>query len=143
MRARTTKAVVAGDHGPAFTNIDVLEDVKAEGPGVAVRAAIALLVFHADGLAGILDNNQIVLLRNRHDRTHIGGDVDHVGGNDCAGITRDLSFDILWTDCQALADIDQNGHRPDHGGGGSSDHPGEGRDQHFGHPGRCRLPQAH
>ena len=78
---RSATGVAARDDGPALAAGDVLVVVEAEGPGIAQAAQPPALVAAADGLAGVLDHEQLVLARDAHDRLHVGGQAPHVHGD--------------------------------------------------------------
>ncbi len=70
------------DEQPAFAAAEVLRVVQAEGADVADGPDLAALVLRAVGLAGILDHEELVLLRDGQDRVHVGGQPLDVHGDD-------------------------------------------------------------
>ena len=69
-------------------------------------AELAALVAAADALAGILDDEQIVAPRDRHDRIHVAGGAPHMNRHDGPRARADRRLDRLGIDGYRFVDVD-------------------------------------
>jgi len=107
------------DQCPALTATNVLVLVEAKDANVAHRPGGLPPIGHADCLAGILNDEQIVLIGDCDDCVHVSNQVQHVDRNNGLCCTGHSGLDVDRVDGQALVDIDKNWNRTnrDHGSG--------------------------
>ena len=112
----------------ALARGDDLVIVEGEGARITDRCEALPLKGAAVTLAGILQNEEAVLLRDRHDLIHCTGEALDMHGDDRLGRLRDLSLNIVGIDRKALVDLCDHGDRTcgNHGNGGRD--VGVGRD---------------
>ena len=101
--------VAVGNKYAAFATAKVLVLVKREGPAVTNRTDFPPFVKRPMGLAGILDDPQVVLPGDRHDRVHIAGNPPVMDHEYCLGPVGDRGFDLGWIEMHGIpVDIHEN-----------------------------------
>ena len=106
----------------------VLRLVEGEAAEVPDGAEGPALVGAHDGLGRVLDDEQLVLSRNGHDRVHLAGHARVVHDHDGLRAARDGGLDLRLVDVHGVgADVDEDQLRPvvDEGVGGGGE--GEAR----------------
>ena len=86
--------VVGDDHAAFAAGREVLALAEAEAADVADRTGGAALVDAAEALRAVFDDLQIVLLRDRHDRVHVGDDAVEVDHHDRLRALGDVPLDV-------------------------------------------------
>ena len=76
------QVLVVRHEEPPFPAAEVLKVVQAERPRIPHRPAHSALVHRPVRLAGVLDDEEIVFLRDGENGIHIGGTSLNVDGND-------------------------------------------------------------
>ena len=105
------RGVVGRDHA-ALARRHLLVRVEGEDRGVARAADAAAAVLAADGLAGVLDDREAVLLGDRAERVHVARVAEHVHGQDGARARRDGRLDGRRVEHERLGiDVGEDGRR--------------------------------
>ena len=89
-------AIRGRDHPCVAVGPQVLARVEAEAGGLAEGADLAALVGGAVGLGTVLDDDQVVLFRDRHDGIHVGRLTIEMNRNDGARAGRQFALHIGW-----------------------------------------------
>ncbi len=103
------KIVAVGDQHAALTSRDDLVELQTEGPGVAKRAQTAPAVSRAGCLADVLDQDEVVLLRDRNELFHRGRRSAHVHRENRACPRRDPPLDVGRIERQRLVHLGEDG----------------------------------
>ena len=62
------------------------------------------------GLAGVFDDEEVMLFGDGHDFVHIGGDAEDVDGEDGLGVLGDLGFHLVGIDLEGFGvGVDHDG----------------------------------
>src|SRR6185437_16409862 len=101
-------------YGPALDGGDVLVRVEAEAHQVAETADTPAAPHRADGVRGVLDDAQLVLLGNGVQALHVHRQAGKMHRHDGAGARGDRRLGLLQVDVARVeADIDEHWPRPD------------------------------
>src|SRR5690606_3619751 len=69
--------------------------MEAEGSGIAVLEQAFAFVVHTEGVGGVVDDFQVVLLGDGTDGFYIAGVSEYVHGNNSPGLRRNFRLDVL------------------------------------------------
>lgn len=97
--------VIVGQKRAALTGGDGLVILEREAATVAEGADELALIRRAAGLGTVLDDAQIMLLRDGHDGIHIARDAAHMDTDDALGCRGDLLFNVSRIDRQRFVDL--------------------------------------
>src|SRR5205807_2260608 len=92
--AKACDVLVVRHHGPAFSGGDLLVRIEGKGATHSEAANLSSLICGADGLAGIFDDRQAVLLGDRADSAHIARPSENVHRQNRASIFIDDSGNL-------------------------------------------------
>jgi len=124
--------IVAGHHSAVAEAAEVLAREEREAAVVADRADAAALVLRTDRLAGVFDDDEVVLFGDRHDRVHIGGLAEEVDRNDRLGARRHFFLDLRRIDVVGRrVDVGEDRRRADPDDCADRRKEGEGRGDDF------------
>ena len=101
--------VIVGQKRAALTGGDGLVILEREAATVAEGADELALIRRAAGLGTVLDDAQIMLLRDGHDGIHIARDAAHMDTDDALGCRGDLLFNVGRIDRQRFVDLGDDG----------------------------------
>ena len=128
---RRDVVVVGGDHG-AGERGDVLREAEGVVRMVPDRAHSPPLVAGPRGLRAVLDDLNVVLLRDGVDGIHVARGAEQVRGNHRLGVLGDRGFELVHVDHVGVeADVGKDrlgANQLDHGGNGEIRDP---RNDHF------------
>jgi len=126
------KVFVHGQNHAALTSGGkMLGLAEAEAADIADGADGAAVIFAADGLRTVLDNIEVMLLRNVHDAAHITDDTVQMHDDDALGAVGDLALNIIRVNGVVGGHVAENGDRTGlHDGIGGRDE-GIRRDEHL------------
>ena len=97
--------VVAAHHAALAARREVLGLAEREAADRADRAGLLALVDAAEALRAVLDHVELVLLRDLHDRVHVGHHAVEVHDGD-------RGLDLLRVQQVVRADVDEDGQSP-------------------------------
>ncbi len=101
-------------------------------PEVAEATGFAIFILGADGLGIVLDDFQIVALRNGVYRVHVRGMTVEMDGQDGACAWSNFCFQLSWIDGEGRRiDIDKNWNGAEERDGVGGGDKTEGRQQNF------------
>ena len=111
------EVVAIGDHHSALSCRDDLVELQAERARVAERAQTAAAIGGAGRLAHVLDQDEVVFLRDRSELVHCGWRSAHVDGQNRSGARREPPLDVGRIERQRLVHLGKNGKgaRGEHG----------------------------
>ncbi len=102
------QVLVIGNQDAALTSIDHLVGLERETADLADGPDALPMPLGAKRVGCILDDRDAALIRQRHDRVHIGGMAAHVTDHDRADAVVELRLEIRHIDTVVLANIDQD-----------------------------------
>ena len=106
------EAFVIDHQRAAFAAQQVLGFVKTEAAEMPDGAEIAAFVRRQQRLRGILDHQQVMALRDRHDGIHLAGQAGVMHHRNRLGARRDRGFDQFFVDIDGVgAHVDEHRHR--------------------------------
>ncbi len=124
------------DHHAALTGRHGLVVIEAQDPHIAEGPQLFPAEAPAGALGIVLEDLQVVLLRDLHDLVDPRGRAAHVNGDDGLRAGREPFFDAVGVQVEALVDIADNGNGPRLQDGLVGGDEGEGRHDHL-------VPGAH
>ena len=92
--------IVAADRSAVAEATEILAREEAESSVGTDGADPAALVFRADGLTGVFDHDEPMLLRQGHDRVHVGRLTEEVDRYDRLGVRGYFGFDRAGIDIE-------------------------------------------
>src|SRR5438093_6105766 len=130
-RQQSHPVAVRGERAALAVGAEVLGGIEAEGGGPAEAADAPAVVARAVGLAGILDDGDVVASGDRQDGIEIRGPAVEVHRHDCPRARGDRGFDALGVEVGGSG-TDVHEHRPGadvgDGFGGGDEGVGRGDD---------------
>ena len=102
--------VIRGNHS-AIPCRDGLENVEAVGACMANGTHRLAVISRAECLCAILDQQQIMLIRDGFQFVQPGGVAQHMHHQDGLGARRDLAPDVLGIEIEGFVHLRQDGNR--------------------------------
>ena len=103
--------VVADDHAAFAAGREVLGLAEREAADRTDGAGLLALVHAAEALRAVLDHEEVVLLRDLHDRIHVGDHAVEVDDDDGLRLLGDRGLDLLGIEEVVRPDVDEDGER--------------------------------
>ena len=125
--------LVVGHDGPGLAEgAQIFPRIEAEAAGNAHGAGLFTLVEGPVGLAGVLEDGDIVLLGDCQDRVHVGGLTEEMHGDDGPGARRDGALELCGVHVAGVGvDVDKDGVGPCKGDGLGRGDEGRGHRDHL------------